>query len=244
MAAVDPTERGVALEVKSQLDNLVVSIELTLVSIVQGSAIGALIAVAQAPLLAGDWTALPALLSSLFLILIFWSRAVIHTLSFIRWPIDFLHNFLYVAVTVVEVIAINQALDPSRWFLLNAAYGVLGWCLYAADLRLLRREEHEFTGDNARKLYADLLRDQHINVFGLMPASVAFHTFAWWAAGRGWALPLLGVQAVFYGVYLIDGVRALRRRQGWIVQMLVDQRQGEGVRISKTAEGMDVGAEP
>lgn len=244
MATVDPEERNVALEVKSQLDSLVVSIELTLVSIVQGSAIGALIAVAQAPLLAGDWTALPALLSCLFLILIFWSRAVIHTLSFIRWPIDFLHNFLYVAVTVIEVIAINQALDPSRWFLLNSLYGLLGWALYAADLRLLRREEHEFTGENARRLYADLLRDQRINVYGLMPASVLFHLFAWWMAGRGWAMPFLVFQALFYGAYLVEGVRALQRRQGWIVQMLVDQRQGEGVRITKTEEGMDVGAGP
>ena len=244
MASVDPVERDVALAVKSQLDNLVVSIELTLVSIVQGSAIGALIGVAQAPLLAGDWTALPALLSSLFIILIFWSRAVIHTLSFIRWPIDFLHNFLYVTVTVVEVIAINQALDPARWFLLNTLYGVVGWWLYAADLRLLRREEHEFNGTNARRLYADLLRDQRINVYALMPAAVVFHAVAWWAVGRGWALPLLVVQALAYAAYLVEGVRSLRRRQGWIVQMLVDQRQGEGVRISKTEEGMDVGAAP
>lgn len=236
-------DRAVALAIKGQLDNLVVSIELTLVSIVQGCALSALIGVVQAAIAAGDWHAAPALLTSLLLILIFWSRAVVHTLSFIRWPIDFLHNFLYIAVTLVEVLTIDNAGDARAWFAGSVAYSLAGWVLYTADFSLLRREAQDFVGPKARRLYDDLLRDQRLNIRFLLPASAAFHLFAWWGAGRGWGFGLSLVQLTFYAAYLVDGVLALRRRQGLILQVLVDQAEGEGVVVTSTEAGMDVGGD-
>lgn len=241
MAAMPPEDRQLVLEVKSQLDNLVVSIELTLVSIVQGTALGALISVGQGPILGLDWQAWPRILTGLLLILIFWSRAVIHTLGFIRWPLDFLHNFLYIAVTLVEVVTINQLADPTRWFWSNVAYSAIGWVLYAADAAMVRREESQFDGENGRKLYLDMYADQRRDVHFLLPGAVAFHAVA--ALLPAWAFELSLLQTLFYAVYLADGVRALRRRQGWILQQLVELRRGKGVAIREDAQGIDVGGD-
>ena len=68
---------------KTQLDATVVGIELTLISIIQGLALGVLAASAVQPLIALQWETWLYILTGLAVILIFWSRSLIHTLSFI-----------------------------------------------------------------------------------------------------------------------------------------------------------------
>jgi hypothetical protein len=234
-----PEDRALALEVKGQLDSLVVSIELTLVSIVQGTALGALVTAAQTPILELDWRLWPRILTGLLLILVFWSRAVIHTLGFIRWPLDLVHNFLYVAVALVEVLTINALGDATHWFALNAAWSAAGWVLYAVDTAMLRREEAEFEGENARKLYDDMLADQRRDLRLFLPAGLVFSVVAALFPAQAFAASVL--QTGFYAWYLADGVRALRRRQGWILQQLVDLRRGRGLAIREDEAGMDIG---
>lgn len=243
-----PAEIAAAVQVKAQLDGIVVSIELTLVSIVQGSALGVLIATSIAPVTTLDWQWFPYIAVALLHILIFWSRAVVHTLSFISWPLDFTHNFLYVGVTLVEAWMISQLGDPSRWFLLNAVYSAAGVVLYKADLDLVRRFSYDFRGEGARKLYDDILADQILNVRFFMPASFVFHLVCWWMIGRWpevfltdkWHVALGAYQVVVFGWYLWRGIPLIRRRQGRIFQRLVDQREGEHITVKKDESGMDI----
>jgi len=92
---------------RSELDSIVVQIELTLTSIVQGVALYFLIDNARSVLSLQQRAFWPYIISGLLTILIFWSRSVVHTLTLIRWPLEFGHNFFYIG-RVAAVFATKQ----------------------------------------------------------------------------------------------------------------------------------------
>jgi hypothetical protein len=87
---------------RSELDSTVIEIELTLTSIVQGVALYFLIDNARSVLSIQQRAFWPYVVSGLLIILIFWSRSVVHTLTLIRWPLEFGHNFFYIACALGE----------------------------------------------------------------------------------------------------------------------------------------------
>src|SRR3954467_4348887 len=105
------SERG-----RLDLDPMIVEIELTLVSIIQGVALTILIECSREVI--ADWKLAlwPYVLSGLLIIFVFWSRAVLHIMTLIRWPLEFGHNFLYIACALVEAILFAQLAQPQRWF--------------------------------------------------------------------------------------------------------------------------------
>ena len=219
-------------EAKSQLDTTVVGIELTLISIIQGLALGVLVASAVQPLVRMQWQVWPYLLTGLLVILIFWSRSLIHTLSFIGWPLEFGHTFLYFGATLIEAAALSQVDNPEHWFALNATYAAAVWGLYAWDLRLVRRHAPDFGTAEELALLDDIIRDQRLNIAVMMPLAVAFQGLAWWlvhAYPRAllhdrWHLLLIGLTLLFSVNYLLGGVRLLQRRQGWILARAAQER--------------------
>jgi hypothetical protein len=225
---------------KIQLDQTVIGIELTLISIVQGLALGVLAAASAAPLLERDWQAWPYIACGLLVILIFWSRSLIHTLSFIGWPLEFGHTFLYFAATLIEAVALGQVADPQRWFALNALYAATVWGLYLYDLRVVRRHAADFSSDAERALFADIVRDQLLNIRMLMPLAILFQGVAWWLIRAypqallhdRWHLLLIGLAVLFSLGYLHGGMRLLRRRQDWIVDRAAQQRGEDACRSS------------
>lgn len=90
---------------RAELDGVVVNIELTLASIVQGLALSFLAPAAGALLSRDKMEAWPYAAVALLIILLFWSRALIHTLTLIRWPLEFVHNFFYFGCALAEVLA-------------------------------------------------------------------------------------------------------------------------------------------
>jgi len=78
---VNPSSEG-----RRELDSVVVNIELTLVSIIQGVALFFLTDNARALMSMRHWDALLYVAAGLCVIFIFWSRSIIHTLTLIRWP--------------------------------------------------------------------------------------------------------------------------------------------------------------
>ncbi len=85
---MNPSSEG-----RRELDSVVVNIELTLVSIIQGVALFFLTDNARALMSMRHWDALLYVAAGLCVIFVFWSRSVIHTLTLIRWPLEFGHNF-------------------------------------------------------------------------------------------------------------------------------------------------------
>jgi len=94
----------------------------------------------------------------------------LHIITVIRWPLEFGHNFLYIACALVEAISFSQLARPARWFAFGAAFIAAGWMLFAYDLRLIRARMDDSTGEASRRLYALVARDQWFNLGLLLPA--------------------------------------------------------------------------
>lgn len=157
-----------------ELDLLVVNIELTLVSIVQGVALSFLTENSRDVIVMRRYLFWPYVASGLLVIFLFWSRSLMHTFTVIRWPLEFPHNFLYIASTLLEVIIFTQLENPLHWFGLSAVYGCVIWLLFAVDLRMIRRRLEEHNKEAARALLVVVEREQIKNVLLLMPLTVVF----------------------------------------------------------------------
>src|SRR5260370_36743630 len=108
---------------RERLDNLVINIELTLTSIIQGVALYFLGDTSAHLLIHLSLDQLVYVLNALLLIFLFWSRSIGHTLTVIRWPLDFSHNFFYFSAAMVESVAFTYIADLGNGF----AFLALSW---------------------------------------------------------------------------------------------------------------------
>jgi len=121
---------------------------------------------------------------------LFWGRGHLNMLFFvktqknhcesislvaIRWPLEFGHNFFYIACTLAEGITFTDLTDPLRWYAFNAAFAILVWLLFLVDLRLIRQRQEEARGPGERELYTLILKDQWMNIFLLVPGIILFN---------------------------------------------------------------------
>jgi len=204
---------------RAELDEVITNVELTLASIVQGLALQFLAQNVGDLLSRGNAFSWPYALAALFIILLFWSRALIHTLTLIRWPLEFVHNFLYFGCATVEVLAFMQLGNPFMWFVLNTAFAVAVWALFIHDLRLIRMRVVDSHGPVGARLYAIVEADQWMNIRILVPAMVLFSAGAaflihrnpgFWV-DRHWHLLLICAQILGLFAYLIYVVRWFTR---------------------------------
>lgn len=162
----------------AELDGMVVNLELTLISIIQGVALYFLTDSSRGLIVAPQWDLLPYVIAGLFVILLWWTRAIIHTLTVIRWPIEFTHNFLYVASTLVEATMFAQMSSPANWFSIGALFSALVWILFASDLRLIRERLREPNGPATQTLLKALYREQRFHARISMPLTVLYYTIS------------------------------------------------------------------
>src|SRR5450432_511307 len=161
---------------RNELDNKVVNIELTLASIIQGVALYFLAENARTVLAEGRWASWFYVATGLLIILLFWSRALIHTLTLIRWPLEFVHNFLYFACALCEVLAFTRLTNPRMWFTILAIYAVVVWILFAYDVRMVRLRASDSAGPAGRQLFALVAQDQRFNIRWMVPGIFAFNS--------------------------------------------------------------------
>jgi hypothetical protein len=204
---------------RAPLDALVVNVELTLVSIIQGVALYFLAESTRQLIVTHSVEYYLYGLNGLLIIFLFWSRAVIHTFTVIRWPLEFSHNFLYITCALFEALAFANLNQPVLWNVLQAVFAGLVWLLFALDLRLVRARQEEFAGSKLTPLFATVRRDQMLNIAGLIPAFIGFHLVAGgllWrqqAFGKNLNLHLYcaGMQTLALSGYLIYLVRYFSR---------------------------------
>ena len=198
-------------EARRELDSVVINIELTLVSIIQGVALFFLTDNARALLSREHASAAPYVAAGLCVIFIFWSRCVIHALTLIRWPLKFGHNFFYIACALGEAILFTRLDRPLAWFQLSAVYSGVVWLLFIYDMRLIRARIAESSDDSEHALYARARSDQLLNICLLVPLLIVLNlvsAFAIWRwpdlfvarAGHIW---LISAQLVSFIGYLI-----------------------------------------
>jgi hypothetical protein len=206
---------------RKELDSMVVEIELTLCSIIQGVALYFLVENARAVLTMKQVSAWPYVATALIIILLFWSRSLIHTLTLIRWPLEFVHNFFYVACTLVEALAFTHLNDPFTWFVLTALYAVVVWSLFIYDMRLVALRGRDSAGPAGNRLYARVGRDQLLNIRVLIPmifatnvaSAVAIYLRPDFFLARNGHYLLVAIQGVGLLGYLIYVIRTYIRLQ-------------------------------
>jgi hypothetical protein len=162
----------------SQLDNNTVQIEFTLISIVQGLALAVLAQAAIDPISHLDYLVWPYIAAAFILILLFWTQAMIHALSFIRWPIDFTHTFLYFLVMFIEVLAFSHITDPTMWYIFNFVFFLIAGILYLVDLRLIVWKKHNYRTQEQKMLFADMIQDQTVSLRLYVPLGMSYTAIA------------------------------------------------------------------
>jgi hypothetical protein len=160
---------------RRELDTTVVNIELTLTSIIQGVALFFLTDNARAVMSAQNWTAFLYVAAGLCVIFIFWSRSIIHTLTLIKWPLEFGHNFFYIGCALGEAILFSRLDRPLAWFQLSTAYAGVVWLLFIYDMRLIRARISEASNEPDRVLFARARADQLLNIWALLPLLFLFN---------------------------------------------------------------------
>ena len=195
---------------------MVVEIELTLCSIIQGVALYFLVENARAVLSMGQASAWPYVATGLVIILLFWSRSLIHTLTLIRWPLEFVHNFFYIACALVEALAFTNLNDPFIWFVLTACYAVVVWLLFVYDMRIVALRGRDSAGPVGSRLYAMVGADQLLNIKLFIPliflsnvaSAIAIYLRPDFFLGHGGHYILVAVQGLGLLGYLIYVIRA------------------------------------
>jgi hypothetical protein len=216
---------------RHELDTMVVNIELTLVSIIQGVALFFLTDNARAVLSSRHWENLLYVAAGLCVIFIFWSRSIIHTLTLIRWPLEFGHNFFYIACALGEAVLFSRLDRPLAWFQLSTAYAAVIWLLFIYDMRLIHARAAESSNDAERALYTRTKADQLLNIWLLVPLLFLLNlacTFAICSrpdffiarAGHVW---LIGAQLVSFAGYLLYVARFFRE----IAPLVLRSRQAD-----------------
>ena len=204
---------------RREFDNTIVNIELTLVSIIQGVALYFLTDNARTALSLNNWPALLYMSAGLCIIFVFWSRSIIHTLTLIKWPLEFGHNFLYIACAFGEAILFTRLERPLAWFRLSTAYAAFVWLLFVYDMRLIRARLCEAANEAERFLYQRTMDDQSLNIRVLVPLLFFFNlgcAFAinHWSdffidrAGNVW---LIAAQLLSFLIYLFYVIRFYNR---------------------------------
>jgi hypothetical protein len=160
---------------RNELDNMVVNVELTVNSIIQGVALSFLADNARNVLTTGSASTWPYVIAGLTIILLFWVRSLIHTLTLMRWPLELGHNCLYFACALIEVIAFTRVTDPLRWFALLALFALTVWAVFIYDLRVIRTRQQDSAGKYGAELYGIVLRDQCLNIRFIVPALFFFN---------------------------------------------------------------------
>jgi hypothetical protein len=154
---------------RSELDSMIVSIELTLFSIIQGVALTILIETTREAFVRREFVYWPYVIAALLVIFVFWSRSVLHIITVIRWPLEFGHNFLYITCALVEALLFAQITRPQNWFAFGAGFIAIGWVLFVYDLRLIDARKRDSAGVASDRLVALVRRDQWRNIAVLLP---------------------------------------------------------------------------
>ncbi len=127
-------------QARRDLDSLVMTIELTLISVMAGMLLF-MLADFAAPLVRDlrieYW---PYAIGNLLILLWIWALVMGHLVSFIRWPLDLGHNLLYVSEAFLIGMQQHFLTDPVGWFVLTGIGAVALTVTTYYDTVMLRRK--------------------------------------------------------------------------------------------------------
>ena len=206
---------------KVELDHVVLDIEFLLISVVQGVALTALATGAIDIIGNMKLEYLPYVMSGFLLILTFWSQAMIHALSFIDWPLDLMHGFLYFLASFIEVITFSQLSNPQKWFVFIIIFFIVAAILYIFDWRVIVSRKKQFQKSvEFRKLYQHMYNRQKFELFVILPLGFIYNIIAVSIIYlypdifivHHWHIIIAIIQVVFSLILLNDSIKSFNKR--------------------------------
>lgn len=201
----------------NKLDGVVLNVELTLISIIQGVTLYFLVESSRHILIEKQFAFWPYVATGLIVLFLFWSRSIMHALTVIHWPMDFGHTFIYIAAAFIQALAFTQANHPSAWFGLNSVLALFIWILFAWDLRLI--DSAKTRSPETQVLLHKVREEQWRNIRMILPFSFFFNlsafvlitTYPHFFIDRNGHLFLIGLQFMAGTTYLLAGIFFFKR---------------------------------
>lgn len=192
------------LKTNSHLNQLAIDIEFLLISVIQGVALAALVTNAAQPVDQFQLQYWPYILSGFIFILVFWSQAIVHALSFISWPLDLTHSFLYFLTSFMEVMTFGHLEDPRGWFMMMTVTFIIVEGLYLLDYRLILELKDRYKNEKEKVLYKHICYNHLLEAKYFVPlailfnatASASIHFYPDFFLGRHFHLIFIGVQCL------------------------------------------------
>jgi hypothetical protein len=216
-------EKASSKQRREHLDHVALDVEFLLISVIQGVALVTLATSAVGPMITmqiGTW---PYIAVAFLFILIFWSGAIIHAVSFIDWPIDLIHSFLYFLASIIEIVAITNLMHPALWFFFLFLFQIVALILYFYDLQMIKERKLKFTKTTIGKtLYSHIYSEQKKELGQYLPASSVLFFFSflllYFYPNFIMQEVLIGLQFFFALAFLFKEVQTFKKRSTLLLQ--------------------------
>ena len=137
-----------------------------------------------------------------------------------------MHNFFYIACTLVEALAFTHLNDPFAWFVITAIYAAVVWSLFVYDMRIVALRKRDSAGPVGTRLYGMVGSDQLLNIKLLIPlifvsnvgSAVVIYRWPDFFLHREGHYILIGVQGLSLLGYLVYVVRTYLHLQPLICE--------------------------
>ena len=169
---------------RQELSNMVISAELTLISIIQGAALYFLVNTSYEAIVNWQYQHWPFIASGLLVIFIVWSRTLMHIFTVIEWPLEFGHNFLYIVITLFESVMFTQLASAPKWFAVGTAFWTVCLATFAFDMQMYKRLNNEKRSRNFVKLVEVTGQEQLLNIRVFMPLTILFYGVVTWILNK------------------------------------------------------------
>lgn len=208
-------------------DQFTLDIEFLLISVVQGVALSVLATSSIEPISQLTFSVWLYILSAFLLLFIFWSQAIIHAISFIDWPLDLPHNFLYFLASFVQVLSFSKVADPLHWFAFTGGLFAVALILYYVDYHLILNRKSEFgQSEKGKALYKHIVSVHVLEMKYLVPAGLIFNISA---AYMVWKFPFatyfhfsaIILQVIFLAAVLMNSIRSFKARS-LLIENVID----------------------
>ena len=163
----------------TKLDDLALSIELVLISLIESVALTFLAEHSIPALESPDAIKfVPYIIGGLAIILVFWAQSILHAISFIRWPIRVSHMFLYFVAAFLQILAYSTLGNLQMWFLWWTIFTGVGLIMYMVDLWIIKETRAQTTDATWQEFLAEVERRHIYEMRFLVPAALVFNLAA------------------------------------------------------------------
>lgn len=211
------------------LGALVIAIEFTLISVMVGVIIFPLMDFATPILRDLRFEYVPYIISGLLLILYIWTEVISHSLSFIGWPIDLVHNLLYIIFAMFLAIQMHFLQDPRAWFGITCLSALIAAVISYYDLRLIQERRVGAKGaaaelfNSAYERQRSLVRTSPLTVLNAFVAFALVLLFPSFFLESYGHLILVAIQIIGFMYLLQRTIRYFKSHRELIVSKAVQE---------------------